>query len=388
MELQAPCAETAPTDLRVVLDQVETAGDGDSLRDEIVTSWERCALAGLRPDEFDVPYDADIDERGRLRWAAEAVIERVAADLDGTRIGLVLTDHHGQIVSRDAGESATMNLLDTIQLAPGFMYGEQVTGTNAIGTAIERRGPTAVAGHEHYAFALRGMACAAVTVTDPATGRVLGAVDLSCATKDASPLMLPLAKRAAWEIEHRLLEESTVDERVLQQHFLRARRSFRGALLALNVRTMLVNAAADAMFGPADRPQLWATALEVLSDPRRDSLISLAGGGFVAMRFEPLLDGTRLVGVLARHDAVADTTEAASPGSARANAATFGWDSLTDAELAVAEQVAQGLTNREVGARLYLSPHTVDFHLRQVYRKLDIRSRVALTRLIVQHHSH
>jgi DNA-binding CsgD family transcriptional regulator len=56
------------------------------------------------------------------------------------------------------------------------------------------------------------------------------------------------------------------------------------------------------------------------------------------------------------------------------------WDGLTGTERTVAELVAQGLTNREVAARIFLSPHTVSFHLRKVYRKLGIRSRVDLTR--------
>jgi DNA-binding NarL/FixJ family response regulator len=43
-------------------------------------------------------------------------------------------------------------------------------------------------------------------------------------------------------------------------------------------------------------------------------------------------------------------------------------------------QVAQGKTNREVGAALFLSPKTVEFHLGRVYRKLDIRSRGELIR--------
>jgi DNA-binding CsgD family transcriptional regulator len=60
---------------------------------------------------------------------------------------------------------------------------------------------------------------------------------------------------------------------------------------------------------------------------------------------------------------------------------TFGWDSLTEAEYAVTEQVAHGRTNREVAARLFLSPHTVDSHLRHIYRKLDINSRVDLVRI-------
>jgi len=62
-----------------------------------------------------------------------------------------------------------------------------------------------------------------------------------------------------------------------------------------------------------------------------------------------------------------------------------GWSSLTDTERKVAEAVAEGLTNAVVAQRMYLSRHTVDFHLRQIFRKLEIRSRVELTRLLVEH---
>jgi DNA-binding CsgD family transcriptional regulator len=50
----------------------------------------------------------------------------------------------------------------------------------------------------------------------------------------------------------------------------------------------------------------------------------------------------------------------------------------------VAGLVAQGLTNREAAKRLFLSPHTVSFHLRKVYRKLGVSSRVELTRLSIE----
>ena len=58
-----------------------------------------------------------------------------------------------------------------------------------------------------------------------------------------------------------------------------------------------------------------------------------------------------------------------------------GWAAMTDSELAVARLVAQGLTNREVAEQLFVSPHTVSSHLRRVFAKLDINSRVQLTRL-------
>jgi DNA-binding CsgD family transcriptional regulator len=54
---------------------------------------------------------------------------------------------------------------------------------------------------------------------------------------------------------------------------------------------------------------------------------------------------------------------------------------LTEQELQIARFVSQGLTNREVAAQLFLSPRTIDFHLRNVYRKLGISSRTALAHL-------
>jgi DNA-binding CsgD family transcriptional regulator/tetratricopeptide (TPR) repeat protein len=65
---------------------------------------------------------------------------------------------------------------------------------------------------------------------------------------------------------------------------------------------------------------------------------------------------------------------------------TLGWESLTDAELHVARLAAEGCTNREIADRLFVSPHTVNTHLRHVFDKLAIKSRVDLTR-IVEHHS-
>jgi DNA-binding CsgD family transcriptional regulator len=57
---------------------------------------------------------------------------------------------------------------------------------------------------------------------------------------------------------------------------------------------------------------------------------------------------------------------------------THGWESLTPTERAVSRAVAEGLTNGEVARRLYMSPHTVNTHLRHVFAKLDVSNRVAL----------
>ena len=55
-----------------------------------------------------------------------------------------------------------------------------------------------------------------------------------------------------------------------------------------------------------------------------------------------------------------------------------GGGSLTPSEWAVAQLVAEGLTNREVGTRLHVSPHTVNTHLRHVFQKLSVSTRTGL----------
>jgi DNA-binding CsgD family transcriptional regulator/tetratricopeptide (TPR) repeat protein len=64
-----------------------------------------------------------------------------------------------------------------------------------------------------------------------------------------------------------------------------------------------------------------------------------------------------------------------------------GWASLTETERRVTGLVAEGLTNQQVGARMFVSRHTVDSHLRQIFRKLTITSRVELTRIALERRS-
>jgi DNA-binding CsgD family transcriptional regulator len=61
---------------------------------------------------------------------------------------------------------------------------------------------------------------------------------------------------------------------------------------------------------------------------------------------------------------------------------TGGWASLTNTELAVSRLVAEGLTNGAVARRLYISPHTVNSHLRHVFAKLGVSNRVALATVV------
>lgn len=63
----------------------------------------------------------------------------------------------------------------------------------------------------------------------------------------------------------------------------------------------------------------------------------------------------------------------------------MGWEALTPTERDVALLVGQGLTNKDIGARLFISPRTVQTHLTHAYAKLGVASRVRLGQEAARH---
>ncbi|MDL4814469.1 helix-turn-helix transcriptional regulator [Actinomadura opuntiae] len=74
--------------------------------------------------------------------------------------------------------------------------------------------------------------------------------------------------------------------------------------------------------------------------------------------------------------------EAAAPRTAAGPGEPPALTGLTAQQAHIARMVAEGATNREIAARLLLSPRTIDHHLRNVFTRLGIRSRVELARMI------
>jgi DNA-binding CsgD family transcriptional regulator len=151
----------------------------------------------------------------------------------------------------------------------------------------------------------------------------------------------------------------------------------------------------------ADDAEILQTAVETYGDsPRlleRAHACEDAGGAFVRQcrvdRARPLLH--QALEIYERLDAVRDISRAEmvlrAAGIRRGRRGVrsrpqFGWLSLTPTEATVARLVAEGLSNPQIGDRLFVSRKTVQTHLQHVFAKLDISSRAQLAAAVTRHH--
>jgi len=275
------------------------ASPSGAARTEILRSWRESIAAGLQPDHLEPPFDDGADMASDVLRVGWPVADRLAEDLDGTDISVVLTDADARVVARWSPTTQLRERLERAGLSPGRRWRVGDAGTNALGITSLTRSSAQVVGPEHFMERLSALTTAAAPIVDGRTGQTVGALALVCPAGSTNALLLPVARRVADEIGQRLatdgVGEHTVDE-------------------------------------PSSRPR---------HRPRTRAL-------------RPRHEGRP----------------------------TLGWASLTPSELMLSELIADGLTNKEVAARLYVSRHTVDAHLRHIFRKLDINSRVDLARLV------
>lgn len=77
--------------------------------------------------------------------------------------------------------------------------------------------------------------------------------------------------------------------------------------------------------------------------------------------------------------------ELAATGASRRPPQHVAGAELTEQELRIALLVADGLSNKEIAAQMYLSAKTIEFHLGHIFRKLDLRSRTQLAHHLAHH---
>jgi hypothetical protein len=268
------------------------------VRGPILASWRRSRDWRVAADRVEPRYVRDPDADTPLTRGAEPVLRSLREQLDGQPVSILLTDAAGLVLARLTADAGLERHLDRVQLSPGFSYAERYVGTNGIGTALEGGRPMHVFGHEHYAEHLEDLACAAVPIAHPVSGKTVGVMNLTCWRRDAGSLLLTLAKSTAAQIRQGLLAETGTRELALFQEYLRACRRSPGIVLALDTDVAMVNDRARAVLDPADQAALLRHGAEALATGRAIRReVPLPTGGAARMTLRPLAGGGGVVRV-------------------------------------------------------------------------------------------
>jgi transcriptional regulator of acetoin/glycerol metabolism len=308
------------------------AGDPDLLppetcgvRREIVLSWRRSLLSGVDAASTDLPRDEGAVPPDRLVQAARPVVDRLADQLAGVRAWAFLADRECRLVRYVVGDPALTRQLEARGAYPGARFGEDVVGTNGLGTAVEQRRPFIVAGSEHF----RGYESAATTagapVRDPATGRLVGLLNVNCSYELTNGLLLPFVTELARSIEARLLAGGSAVERALLDEVMRASQRCPQAVVGLSRDVLIAGAAAVPLLDGADHEALRCWAYEAAAAGRdRTARLRLSPDLVVTVRGRPL-SGTR-------HPAVVVTLTPSSPSTpvAAARPPRSSWECLLE----------------------------------------------------------
>jgi transcriptional regulator of acetoin/glycerol metabolism len=276
-----------------------SSGGGEaSVRPEVASSWRRCLrwrvpVSGLVP-----PYRPEVDPDSALLRAAAPVLDSLVERLGELTISFLVSDSEGRIPDRRvAGDHSLRRLLDTRSIVPGFVFGEDATGTNGVGTAIELGRTTRIDGHEHYASDLVAFTCVGVPITDPIRQRCVGILDVTCAADRDNRLVTLIAEQTAAVIEDRLLERYSRRESALLARFLQASKPGHGAVVAVNERVVMTNPRAARLLEGLNQAHLWDAAAP-LGDGAAWGELTLADGRVARICTSPLHEGGELLGTM------------------------------------------------------------------------------------------
>src|SRR5688500_12122486 len=239
-----------------------------------------------------------------------------------------------------------------------------------------------------------------MSLIEDASRWVLGTIELgvgrgAAALAQLEPISHPVVALLA--SLDRVEAAVAADRPELAQTWLEELRVFAQAADVAWARARVAHCAAAVVADPAQRETLYAEALrehDASSRPFERARTELAYGEFLR-RHRRRVDAREhlrpahetFVALEARQWAERARAELRASGENARSRRADPDARLTAQEFQIARFVAKGLSNREVAAQLFLSPRTIDFHLRNVFAKLKIASRTELATLQLDSHA-
>lgn len=184
---------------------------GPPLRGVVTESWRRSTLAGVDPDAAGAPVDltgADLDSYRAAHPLAKVmpVLREVLGTVydSGDQL-FAVSDESGRLLWVE-GQPSVLRAAGWMNFAPGARWDEAHVGTNGPGTALAVDHAVQIFASEHFSRAPQLWTCSAAPIHEPATGRLLGAVDITGGDQVANPHSLALVQASARLAETLLAE--------------------------------------------------------------------------------------------------------------------------------------------------------------------------------------
>jgi hypothetical protein len=189
------------------------------VRDVVAHSWRRSAGALLDP-ETTPPVELTDDALESYRAAHPlARVMPLFRDLlggiaqDGAHL-MAVCDAYGRLLWVE-GHPGVLRHAERMNFVPGARWDEPHAGTNAPGTALAVDHSVQIFATEHFSRPVQRWTCAAAPIHDPATGRLLGAVDITGGDHLANPQSLALVRATARAAEAQLAADRPVEPGVV-----------------------------------------------------------------------------------------------------------------------------------------------------------------------------
>lgn len=185
------------------------------MRAEVAASWQRSAAAGVPTDRVQAPITLQQADLRDLRQAHQLarvfpllddVLGQAVRDSDAV---MALSDEAGQLLWV-CGAPSVLRRAETIGFVEGSNWDERMSGTNAPGLVLATGRPATVTKAEHFRCSVQQWSCAATPIHDPATGRLLGVLDITGGDAIAVPQTMGMMRAAARLAEAELARESVV----------------------------------------------------------------------------------------------------------------------------------------------------------------------------------
>ena len=175
-------------------------------RGVVLDSWRRSLAAGVAPDQRGAPVRLtageleEARERSPLAPAIE-VIHSTLSSLDRDARHIVAIGDADATLLWVSGDPEACERAREMRFEEGAAWSELEAGTNAVGTATVLDHPVQIFSAEHLVEAVHPWTCSAAPIHDPATGQLIGVIDLTADLRTNHPHTLSLTALAALAAE-------------------------------------------------------------------------------------------------------------------------------------------------------------------------------------------